>query len=372
MKKKLALIIISLDECFGTKGFSGGGHKVTKNLILELIASNLFDIDIYCKKASTSAISELAEGINSVTVIENKKTFVKELEDKLKDKSYDYVLSSDVLLPFGNVLLHSNSSKFKSKNGKNPLLQQVLKVYNAKKINAQEKCFAKNKKAVFTVSQSLKTDYVQNFNLDEEKVFVSYPAVDDSYDFVPQPLNAEFTIGGMAGGGLNKGGYLLLMALKQLPKSSKLKARIIFPKIKKSFFFKMTVSLLGLKNRIEILPKQENMSEYYKSIDCYVLPSLNEAFGLVVTEAASNFKPSLVSSTTGVRELIEDGENGFVFDRRKNSVKNLAQKLVEISDIYFNDNSRFVEISKKANEISKKLDWKKFAETIINNMIKEN
>lgn len=369
MKKKLALIIISLDECFTQKGFSGGGHKVTKNLILELIHSNLFDIDIFCKKEVNEPDNAI-DGISSITAL-NKKTFLKDLEEKLKAKKYDYILSSDVLLPFGNILLHSNSSKYKSKNGKNIFLQQILKIYNAKKIKAQEKCFSTNDKAIFTVSESLKKDYLNNFNLDETKVFVSYPAVDEAVEFVPSLIKEEFTIGSMAGGGLNKGGYLLLLALKKLPKACKLKARIIFPKFHKSFFFKLAVKLLGLENRIELLPKQENMVEYYKTIDCYVLPSLNEAFGLVVTEAASSFKPSLVSSTTGVRELINDGENGFVFLRDKNQVKNLTQKLVEITDIYFNDNEKFIEISKNAHEISTKLDWKKFSDIIINNMIEE-
>lgn len=368
MKKRLALIVISLDECFSTKGFSGGGHKVTKNLILGLVESDKFDIDIYCKEGHP--IINTVVGINSITVL-NKKTFVKDLEEKLKEQHYDYVLSSDILLPFANNLIHSNSSKYKSKNGKNKLLQQVLKIYNAKKIKVQEACFLNNNRAVFTVSESLKRDYAENFNLDEKKVFVSYPAVDDYPEFVSAHVKENFTIGSMAGGGLNKGGYLLLFALKKLPEMYQLKAKIIFPKFHKAFFFKLLIKLLGLQKRVELLPKQENMQEYYKSIDCYVLPSLNEAFGLVVTEAASNSKPSLVSSTTGVRELIKDGENGFVFDRTNNPVNNLAQKLAKITDIYFNDNSKFVEISKNAREISTKLDWKSFTDTIIDNMIEE-
>lgn len=375
MKKKLALVIISLNECFPEKGFSGGGHKVTKNLILELIKSDLFEIDIFCRKGGVNGGANgdySLDGINSITVLENKKTFSKELFEKLKAKNYDYVLSSDILLPNVNNIVHSNSSKYKSKNGKNKVLQQILKVYNSKKIKSQEKCFLNNDKALFTVSESLKNDFVENFNLEENKVFVTHPAVDDYSEFVEPEIKKEFTIGSIAGGGLNKGGYLLLLALKQLPKDCKLKARVIFPKIKKSFFYKLTVKLLGLEDRVEILPKQENMSAYYKTIDCYVLPSLNEAFGLVVTEAASNFKPSIVSSTAGARELIIDGENGLVFDRSINPVHNLSKKIMEAYDIYFNNHARFAEISKNAHQISTKLDWKKFADIIINNMVPEN
>lgn len=369
MTKKLALILISMDECFTKEGFSGGGHNVTKNLILGLIDSNKFDIDIYCQKG-VNAGSNVINGINSITVI-NKKNFKRNLEVKLKEQKYDYVLSSDILLPFANNLIHSNSSKYKSKNCKNKFMQFILSVYNSKKIKNQDKSLPRNK-AIFTVSESLKKDYIENFDLDEKKVFACIPAL-DNIEEKPKLLNNEFfTIGSIAGGGFNKGGYLLLLALNSLPKKSKFKARIIFPKFKKAFFFKLMVKLFGLQNKIEILPKQSNMNEYYISIDCYVLPSLNEAFGLVVTEAASNSRPSIVSSTTGVRELIEDGKNGFVFDRTKAPVKNLANKIEEVLDMYFNHKEKFLEISNEAYELTKKLDWKNFTNTIINNLVGED
>lgn len=366
MKKKLALIIISLDECFPKNGFSGGGHKVTKHLILGLIESGLFEIDIFCKKSSLEKI----EGINSITVL-SKKDFQTNLEQKLKEQIYDYVLSSDVLIPFANNIIHSNSSKYKSKNGKNPFMQLILGIYNAKKIKTQENNLP-NDKAIFTVSESLKNDFVENFSLDAKKVFACIPAVDESPEFIAPELKDIFTIGSIAGGGLNKGGYLLLCALKRLSKTSKIKARIIFPKFHKSFFFQIMIKLLDLQSRVELLPKQTNMNSYYQSIDCYVLPSLNESFGLVVTEAASNSTPSVVSSTTGVSELIKDGENGFVFDRLKNPVRNLVQKLIDVSEIYFNNNEKYIQISKCAYETSKELSWDKFNNIIISNMIGEN
>ena len=363
MKKKLALSIISLDECFTQKGFSGGGHKVSKRLIEGLVESGKFDIDIFCQKSCV----ENLEGVNSITVL-NKKNFAKELKDKIESEKYDYILSSDILLPFANNIIHSNSSKFKSKNSKGWLHRQILLMFNSKKIKKQERNLPKNK-AIFTVSESLKRDFVDNFNLDEAKVFGAIPAVDNYSDFVLPEKKSEFVLGSIVGGGLNKGGQLLLMAMVNLPQN--VKARVIFPKYKKSFFFRSLVNLLGLKNRVEVLPRQADMDSYYDSIDCYVLPSLNEAFGLVVTEAASHSKPSIVSSTTGVRELIKDGENGFVFAREKTPTKNLNKKLKEVSDMYFNEWEKFAEISKKAHSTSQNLDWKAFTDTIINNMIEE-
>lgn len=368
MKKKLALIVISLNECFTEKGFSGGGHKVTKNLILGLISSNLFDIDIFCKKSDISML----DGVNSIKVL-NKKTFIEDLKAEIEQKDYDFVLSSDILLPFGNLLIHSNSALYKTKNCKNKFWESILSIYNLKKIGKQKKIFKQNDKNIFTVSASLKQDYVQNYNLDESRVFVSYPAVDEVGEFSPSEQKSVFTIGSMAGGGLNKGGFLLLLAIRELKKSlpGNFKAKIIFPKMHKAFLYKSLIKCFKLEDIIELLPKQSNMSDFYNSIDCYVLPSLNEAFGLVVTEAASNSRPSLVSSTIGARELIIDGENGFVFDRTKNRVKNLSEGIKRIYNFYFSDYARYVEISKNAYELSKKLDWKEFTDTIIKNLKEE-
>lgn len=371
MRKKLALSIISLEECFPQKGFSGGGHKVTKKLIEGLVDSKLFDIDIFCKKGvgTVEMSPERVECIKSVNIL-NKKTFKEDFQRRLKGQDYDYVLSSDILLPFANNIIHSHSSKFKSKNGRSKFNQLLAKAFYVKKIKVQEQNIAKDR-ATFTVSERLKKDFVENFNLDESKVFACHPALDSQTKFIAPSFNSEFTIGSIVGGGLNKGGHLLLLALKKIPQDCKVKARVIFPKMHKSFLFKSAVKALKLEDKVEILPKQADMEAYYKSIDCYVLPSLNEAFGLVVTEAASNSKPSIVSSTTGVRELISDDVNGFVFDREKSPVKNLAQQLNKAQDMYFNNQEKYTQVAKNAHELSMKLDWKKFTDTVINNMISE-
>lgn len=372
MKKKLALIIISADECFTQEGFSGGGHKVTKHLIMDLISSGLFEIDLFCKSSSYSSF----EGINSIKVL-NKKTFIKELQQELSIKKYDYVLSSDILLPFGNLILHSNSAKYKSKNGKSKLFSKLALFYNSKKIQNQQNIFKQNDKHIFAVSDNVKQDYSSNYGINEGRIFICHPSCDKSDEFSPAENKSCFTIGAMAGGGLNKGGYLLLFAFKKFINEEKItpdkfRARIIFPKMHKAAFYKFLIRVFGLEDFIELLPKQIDMNAFYRSIDCYILPSLNEAFGLVVPEAAANSRPSIVSSTTGVSELVKNDENGFIFDRTKNPVENLAQTLKKVYELYFTDFNRFTQVSNQAYEMSKSLDWQNFTDTIIKNMKEEN
>ncbi|MEM5777163.1 MAG: glycosyltransferase family 4 protein [Candidatus Aenigmatarchaeota archaeon] len=53
---------------------------------------------------------------------------------------------------------------------------------------------------------------------------------------------------------------------------------------------------------------------FYNFIDCYVLPSLFEAFGITVIEAMSCGKPVIASNVGGIPEIIDDGINGVLIE----------------------------------------------------------
>ena len=53
----------------------------------------------------------------------------------------------------------------------------------------------------------------------------------------------------------------------------------------------------------------------YALADAFVLPSSYETFSLVTFEAAASGLPLLATPVNGVRELIDDGRNGFLIDR---------------------------------------------------------
>jgi len=61
-----------------------------------------------------------------------------------------------------------------------------------------------------------------------------------------------------------------------------------------------------------------------------VLPSLAEAFGLVVGEALSTGTAVIVSQNCGAADLIIDGFNGYVVPIR--SAEAIAARLVELAD----------------------------------------
>lgn len=71
----------------------------------------------------------------------------------------------------------------------------------------------------------------------------------------------------------------------------------------------------GTFRHIASVPKIE-LAGYYSNSSVLVLPSLEEAFGLVVLEAMACGVPVIVSSEVGAKEVFADGVEGFVVPSR--------------------------------------------------------
>lgn len=78
----------------------------------------------------------------------------------------------------------------------------------------------------------------------------------------------------------------------------------------------MRSAAVGRPN-VHFLPfkNQSEMPSVYRLADVVVLPSLSETWGLVINEAMASGRPAIVSSRVGcARDLIRDGETGWIFD----------------------------------------------------------
>ena len=98
------------------------------------------------------------------------------------------------------------------------------------------------------------------------------------------------------------------------------------------------IHLLGNKEYQEV-------TIYLKEADVFILPTLEDLFSLVVMEAMSSSLPVLTSTNNGARELIYEGEKGYVFDAEDFSNIKLA-----IEKIYA-DRFRLKQMGKKSYEI---------------------
>jgi glycosyltransferase involved in cell wall biosynthesis len=76
-----------------------------------------------------------------------------------------------------------------------------------------------------------------------------------------------------------------------------------------------TVRKLGLSDEVTFLEPvpRNSLQDLYGSHDVLVLPSYNEAIGMVIPEAMACGVPTITSDTVGANVYVEDGKTGFVF-----------------------------------------------------------
>jgi glycosyltransferase involved in cell wall biosynthesis len=87
---------------------------------------------------------------------------------------------------------------------------------------------------------------------------------------------------------------------------------------------------LDVKENVIITGRIDDLAvkNYLAAADVFVLPSKEEAGGLVVLEAMATGTPVICSDSGGITEYIKDGYNGLLFD--PDSVEDLADKVVSL------------------------------------------
>lgn len=106
-------------------------------------------------------------------------------------------------------------------------------------------------------------------------------------------------------------------------------------------------------------------SKFYVNSSVFVLPSLNEPWGIVVNEAMWCSKPVLVSKHCGCsKDLVEQGKNGLTFDPL--SLEDLVEKMN-----YFIENvDKFESLGQKSRDIISPYTDLNAANQIINEVVK--
>lgn len=107
---------------------------------------------------------------------------------------------------------------------------------------------------------------------------------------------------------LNKGFDLLLKALHAFDNSEDNYELVVFGDASKAQFSKLTIPV----HFIGHIRDDSRLVELYNAADVMVIPSRQEAFGQVASEAQACGIPVVAFSTSGLKDIIKHGETGYL------------------------------------------------------------
>ena len=333
---------------YAEKNFESGGEKVDF-FIVKALSELGYKIDVYCNKTELDS-SEYAENIFSLQNYH---------PDNVK---YKFLMGENIYSSLDVSYIHENTRHFKDKYTRNAftkIIQSIFlpsRVKLIKSILKNEAIAVKNIKFLLVPSNVVANDLKEFFDVSGEKIFILPPPIEKPDENFRKIEHETFTFGLSARGFANKGGWQVILASLRLKLSRKnFKVIIIYPFTTTLWIVKLLTNILCLGKNIEFWDYCSDMDKFYSQIDCLIMASKREAFGLVAVEAMARGIPVLINTRCGVRDFISDEENGFIYYYNRPMI-NLYNKMLYI----LNNPDKTENIAKRAINIEEKLNFEQF------------
>ncbi|OTP27616.1 glycosyltransferase family 4 protein [Enterococcus mundtii] len=121
----------------------------------------------------------------------------------------------------------------------------------------------------------------------------------------------------------------LLLATSKIKSNVNIKLLIIGDGVEKNNLIEESQKLKIDIEFVDFIEDQKALFEEYCKADCLVLPSEDDAWGLVINEAEAAHLPVVVSDSCGcIYDLVKDDYNGYVYQTK--NVEDLAKKLTKL------------------------------------------
>jgi len=199
-----------------------------------------------------------------------------------------------------------------------------------------DKIFINKFDHIITVSQYTKKQIIDNFLYPSKKISVAYNGINNCFQpglkskNLVQKLGLEDKVVLLFLGGLKvrKNPQFLLDVLVAINNPD---VCLIFagtgPLLKR---LKIKTIKLGLESQVRFTGfiSESEKSQYYQLADILLLPSLEEGFGMTLTEAGACSIPVIGSNNSSIKEIIVSGKTGYL--AKTNDIHDWVQKLIQL------------------------------------------
>lgn len=230
------------------------------------------------------------------------------------------------------------------------------KIYDADRIQEDQKTLINKSDAIIAVSNSTKNDMINLWNIDADKIKVIYHGIEinprvkeDSFDL---PISNPYILYVGARSGF-KNFSLFLKAFMQIankyPELNIVCTGMPFTKEELIQF-----EQLRIREKVHLFSvSEQGMAYLYRKAEFFIYPSLSEGFGMPILEAMSCDCPVVLSNSSCFPEVA--GNAGIYFDPED------ADDIAFQMDKILNDTQLRLKISLLAQQRVKEFSWKKTA-----------
>jgi len=276
--------------------------------------------------------------------------FSRELKKLLKQNNFDIIHFTDAREYFWTNLFYRKKSSsviigtmhdytFMEAN-RNPFFYESLyndwikRYFYYNFVKYTEKSCLKSLDHLISVSESIKEKLEDSYKIDDKKISVIYNSIflKNDLDKINNKKKREQIILIVGNNLQRKGIVTLFKAFAKLQsKYPNLKILAIGQDINKKYLENLTKDM-GIEKKVEFVNTKPNkyILEKMREASLYVMPSLREGFGITFLEAMACETPVIGGSVGGTKELIKNGENGFLVNPE--DYNDLADKISIILD----------------------------------------
>ena len=226
------------------------------------------------------------------------------------------------------------------------------------RIEKEEKAIIDNADLVVTVSRRLKEELISLYNTNEKRISVIYNAINrERFNGIKRDSNRKVVlyVGRLS---VQKGIDNLIKAFRIVSeKNDNALLYIIGEGPELSNLINLSINL-DLSDKVIFLGKvpDSEMETLYSIANVFVMPSVSEPFGIVALEAIASNVPTIVSSQSGVSEVIKNTLKVDFWD---------TEQMADLILGLLNYNEANNEITKNAYKELDSITWDKAAEKFI-------
>ena len=228
-------------------------------------------------------------------------------------------------------------------------------------LSVERKVLEKASKKIIAVSEGVKREILENYNVPAEKIDVIPNGV-DLEEFKPdvekrKRIRMKYRIDGneivlmFSGYEFKRKG--LRYIIEALPKVKE-NVKLLVVGRDNLRGYQELASKLGVLDKIIFAGFVPEIADYYAASDIFVFPTAYEAFSLATLEAAASSLPILATKVNGTEELIDEGYNGFFIKREP---EDIAEKI----NILIEDDELRRRMSKNVRKTAEKYPWDEVA-----------